>query len=262
MNTLRLVLLFGCAAVLAACAGSGTVGQRASSSDAAIANLNLGAGYLRQGNTTLAIERLQRALDQDPRNVQAHSTIALAYDQAGSLEEAEMHYRRATQLDPASGVAANFYAVFLCNRQKRWADAEPYFRRAANDPNYPTPEAALTNAGVCARDAGQNEAAVENFRAALARNASYPDALVNMMALSYEQQNFLQTRAFVQRYLAANSPTAPVLWLCFNVERELKDEAAADRCAAQLRSGFRGSDELARLEEQQRRDGQQSRDGR
>ena len=102
--------------------------------------MNLGAGYLRQGNTELAIERLRRALAQDPRLVEAHSTIAVAYDQIGNLEEAETHYRRATQLDPDNGGAANAYAVFLCNRQNRWADAEPYFRRAADDATYTTPE--------------------------------------------------------------------------------------------------------------------------
>jgi type IV pilus assembly protein PilF len=255
MSTLRCVVAWLCVAVLSACSSSGAVGARSSNSDAAIANMNLGAGYLQQGNTTLAIERLQRALAQDPRLVRAHSTIALAYDQIGSLEEAETHYQRATQLDPDDGNAANFYAVFLCSRQKRWADAEPYFRRAAEDPNYPTPEAALTNAGVCARDAGEIEAAMENFRGALARNANFPDALLNMIELSYEQRNFLQTRAFVQRYLAARPPTAPVLWTCFNVETELGDAEAAQRCASLLRSDFRGSAELAQLEEQQRRDG-------
>ena len=61
-----------------------------SDSDAAIANMNLGAGYLRQGNTELAIERLRRALVQDPRLVDAHSTIAVAYDQIGKLEDAEL----------------------------------------------------------------------------------------------------------------------------------------------------------------------------
>jgi type IV pilus assembly protein PilF len=254
MNTLRFVAACLCAAVLAACAGSGTVGARSSNSDAALANLNLGAGYLQQGNTTLAIERLQRALAQDPRLVRAHSTIALAYDQIGSIKEAETHYRRATELDPNNGNAANFYAVFLC-RQQRWADAAPYFRRAADDASYPTPEVALTNAGVCARDAGQADAAAESFRAALVRNPNYPDALLNMMELSFQQRNFLQTRAFVQRYLSALPPRAAVLLMCVNVERELRDAAAADRCAAQLRSGFRGSDELAQLEEQQRRDG-------
>jgi type IV pilus assembly protein PilF len=255
MNTLRFVAVFLCvAAVLAGCAGSGTVGARSSDSDAAMANMNLGAGYLQQGNTTLAIDRLQRALAQDPRLVQAHTTLALAYDQIGNVEEAEAHYLRATQLEPGDGNAGNYYAVFLC-RQKRWADAAPYFRRAADDPSYPTPEVALTNAGVCASDAGQVEDAEDSFRAALVRNPNYPDALLNMMELSVQQRNFLQARAFVQRYLSGLTPTAAVLLMCVNVERELGDSAAADRCAAQLRSGFRGSDELAQLEAQQRRDG-------
>jgi type IV pilus assembly protein PilF len=254
MSTLRsLVSSVIVVALLSACAGGGV--ERPSVNDAAQANLNLGAGYLRQGNTTLAIERLRRALAQDPQLVEAHSTIAVAYDQIGSLDEAETHYQRATQLDPNNGDAANKYAVFLCNRQNRWADAAPYFQRAANDPSYRTPEVALTNAGVCARTAGQTEAAVESFRAALARNARYPDALLNLMELSHEGGNPLQARAFIQRYLAAHSPTAPVLWLCVQVERELNDAAAADRCAAQLRSGFRGSAELEQLEQQTRRDG-------
>jgi type IV pilus assembly protein PilF len=254
MSIFRVLALGFCAAFAAACASSGSVGTRASDTDAAVANMNLGAGYLRQGNTALAIERLQRALAQNPRLVEAHSTIAVAYDQAGSLPEAETHYRRATELAPANGAAANAYAVFLC-RQNRYGDAAPFFRRAAGDANYPTPEVALTNAGVCARDAGQNEAAAENFRAALTRRPTYPDALLNMMELSYQEGNHLQARAFVQRYLAALPPTAPVLWICFNVERELDDDAAADRCATQLRTGFQGSAELAQLEEQQRRNG-------
>ena len=255
MNTVRFAVLCVAVAVLAACSSSGTVSDRTGGNDAAIANMNLGAGYLQQGNTTLAIERLQRALAQDPRLVQAHTTIALAYDQIGELEEAEAHYLRAIELEPRNGGAANVYAVFLCNRQNRWADAEPYFRRAADDPNYPTPEAALTNAGVCARDAGQDAAAEQNFRAALTRRPSFPDALLNMIELSYEQRNFQQARAFVQRYLTTQPPTAPVLWMCFNVERELGNAEASQRCASQLRSGFQGSAELAQLEEQQRRDG-------
>jgi type IV pilus assembly protein PilF len=227
------------------------VTERASADEAAVANMNLGAGYLRQGNTTLAIERLQRALEQNPRLVLAHSTIAVAYDQAGDLEQAETHYQRATQLEPNNGSAANAYAVFLC-RQNRWSDAEPYFQRAADDRTYATPEVALTNAGVCARSAGATEQAAANFRAALDRRPTYPDALLNMMELSYEEQNFLQARAFVQRYLASQPATAPVLFICYNVERELDNAAAADNCAAQLRANFRGSTELQELEAQQR----------
>ncbi len=248
MNTARLALLCAAVVVLTACAGSGgTVNDRASASEAAVANMNLGAGYLRQGNYELAIERLQRALAQDPRLVQAHTTIALAYDQVGRQNEAETHHRRATQLAPTNGAAANAYAAFLCSRQNRWADAEPYFRRAAADANYGTPEVALTNAGICARDAGQVEAAEQNFRAALARNPRYAEALLNMMELTYQSGDYLQTRAFVQRYLDARPATAPVLLTCVNTERALNNAVAADRCEAQLRSAFAGSPELQQL---------------
>lgn len=254
MNTRRSVG-FGAIVVtlLSACAGGGA--QRSSVNDAAIANMNLGAGYLQQGNNTLAIERLQRALAIDPDLVEAHATIAIAYDQIGNVQDAEIHYRRATQLDPDNGAAANSYAVFLCNRQNRWADAAPFFRLAAADTSYRTPEVALTNAGVCALTAGETEAAAEMFRAALVRNATYPNALLSMMELTHRGGNSLQARAFVQRYLAAHQPTAPVLWLCVQIERELNDAAAADRCAAQLRGGFRGSTEVEQLEELTRRNG-------
>jgi type IV pilus assembly protein PilF len=253
MNSVRIAHLFGVLAVVAACASSGgTVNDR--TRQAAVANMNLGAGYLRQGRYDLAVERLQRALKQNPRLADAHSTIAIAYDQLGKPEDAEPHYRRATQLEPDNAGAANSYAVFLC-RQNRWKDAEPYFKRAVDNKAYTTPEVALTNAGVCARNAGDTERAVENFRSALARNPTYADALSNMMDLSYQAGNFLQTRAFVQRYLESQPPSASVLLMCFNVERELQDEAAADRCAAQMRNEFQGTPELSQLNEQQRRDG-------
>ena len=254
MNTLRTVSLAMALAASAACVSSGgSVSNPASENEAAVANMNLGAGYLRQGNTTLAIERLTRALQQDPNLVQAHTTIAVAYNQVGTFDKAEEHFRRATQIDQTNGAAANAYAAFLCERGNRWAEAKPYFLRAAADSKYGTPEVALTNAGMCAREAGDLEAAEENFRAALTRSPRYADALLNMLELTHQRGDNLQARAFIQRYLAVRPATAPVLLTCVNTERALNNAAAADRCAAQLRSGFPGSPELAQLEAQQSR---------
>jgi type IV pilus assembly protein PilF len=248
MSTVRSACIGLAAAALTGCVtSSGSVAQPASDNEAAVANMNLGAGYLRQGNMELAIERLQRALQQDPRLVQAHTTIALAYDQIGNTEEAENHFKRATQLEPGNGAAANGYAAFLCTHGNRWADAQPYFRRAADDTKYGTPEVALTNAGVCARDAGELAAAEENFRAALMRNPRYADALLNMLELTYQRGEYLQTRAFLQRYLDVRPATAPVLLMCVNAEKALNNAAAADRCAAQLRNRFPGAPELQQL---------------
>jgi type IV pilus assembly protein PilF len=234
--------------VLQGCAGStSAIGSRnVSDGEAAQANLNLGVAYVRQGRPDLAIPSLVRALEQDPRLADAHSTIAIAYDQIGSDEDAERHYRRATQLDPANAAAANSYAVFLC-RQDRWKDAEPYFRRATENPRYPTRATALTNAGLCAKDSGDVAKAEEWYRAALAEDGASPGALAGLMELSYQQENYLQARAFMQRYLDNAQPSAAVLWLCFNIEQALDDANAAERCATQLRQNFPQSSEFAQL---------------
>lgn len=254
MNATRLIAWGLSALLLQGCVSTGSSERLTRGEDAAVANMNLGAGYLRQGRYDLAIERLQRALKQDPRLAEAHTTIALAYDRIGSKEDAEQHYKRATQLEPNNAASANAYAVFLC-RENRWKDAAPYFRRAADNPTYSTPEVAYTNAGVCARDAGEVDKAEENFRAALTRDPTFADALAGMIELSYDQKKYLQARAFMQRYLDVQQPTAPLLWMCFNIEQELDNQPAAQRCAEQLRTRFPQSPEVAQLQEALQSDG-------
>lgn len=237
---------------LQGCVSTGGVSERpVSKTDAARANYNLGAAYLRQGRADLAVENLKRALEENPRFADAHSAIALAYDQLGDLESAEEHYKRATQLDPSNAAAQNIYAVFLC-RHDRWPEAERYFQRAADNSRYETPEAALTNAGTCARNAGDLEKAEQYFRAALERNPEYPDALDSMLELSYQQKNYLQARAFIQRSFEAHEPNARQLWLCFRVEQELDNPDRAEQCARRLRTEFPDSPEFAQLRELER----------
>lgn len=255
IKTLWVACVVCCVGWLQGCVSTEAPSARpASAAQQAEANLNLGTAYLRQGRADLAIEKLERALEQDPRLATAHSTIALAYDQLGDFERAEQHYRRATQLDPADASAANSYAVFLC-RRGRWSDAEPFFRRAANNPRYATPAVALTNAGVCAREAGASEAAEQNFRAALDRDPVFADALFNMIDLSYASGNYMQSRAFIQRYLDAHTANPGVLWLCFNVEQQLGDPDRARQCARRLRDEFPASPEFAQLRQIQTNDG-------
>lgn len=246
MNMIHFLVLSITCWFLQGCVSTGPAAPQTSEEDAAQANLNLGAAYLRQGRPELALEKLERALEQNPRLANAHSTIALVYDQLGEPGEAEDHYRRAVQLEPGNAAAANSYAVFLC-RNDRWADAERYFNRAAENPRYTTPEAALTNAGVCARNAGDEAKAEEYFRAALARAPTFDDALYHMTDLAYQRENYLQARAFMQRYFGSAIPNPPMLWLCIQIEQRLDNADDAQRCAAQLRDRFPESEEVAQL---------------
>lgn len=246
MKSRHLLGLIACLAFLHGCASAGVDGIRVSDEDAALANVNLGAGYLRQGRPQLALESLERALRQNPRLASAHSTIAIAYDQLDVPEEAERHYRRATQLEPSNAAAHNSYAVFLC-RQNRWNDAESVFRRAIDNPRYLTPWVALTNAGTCARGANELDEAEDYYRRALERNDRYPDALRGIMELSYQAGEHLQARAFMQRTFAVQEPDARLLWLCYRIEQALGDRNAAADCADQLRANFPQSPELAQI---------------
>jgi type IV pilus assembly protein PilF len=236
-----ILALQGCTA-----SSSVTASNLSSDEQAAQANYNLGAAYLNEGKPQLALEKLERALDQNPRLANAHSAIAIVYDQLGKPDDAEKHYRRATQLAPDNPAAANSYAVFLC-RQNRWRDARPFFEKAVENPRYRTPAVALTNAGTCAMSAGQPERAEEYFRAALDKDKTFADALAGLLNLSYQRGDYLEARAFMQRYLDARPATAPMLWMCFNIEQKLGDAAAAKRCGERLQQDFPASEEVAEL---------------
>ena len=239
-----LLLCQGCASTVATSAST----TAASSGGAAVANLNLGAAYLRQGQLTLALERLDRALDHDPWLAEAHSTIAMVYDQLGDVDKARDHHRRAFRLAPDNPATANSFGVFLC-RQERWSDAEPLFLRAAGNPRYPTPEVALTNAGICARNAGDGARAEAYLRDALARNPVYPDGLFNMAALAFANNELDEARRFLGHH-SERAPDSPqAAWLCFQVETGLGNRGNARRCASMLREQFPESAESAQLEQ-------------
>lgn len=238
------VILLG--VVLAGCVTTGEVEQpETSTKEAARTNVNLGVGYLRQGKEKRALEKLERALEQDSELPAAHYYIALLHEQLGNADKARTHYREALSIDSDDPQAQNMYGAFLC-RHGDYEDAAEYFVKAAKNGLYETPHLAWGNAGVCLRRAGESARAEEYFRNALEEEDQYIDALWNLAQLKYEQEQYLKTRAFLQRVMSAvRSPTTDqdrmppeVLLLAVKTERKLGDEAAADRYARRLMEDF------------------------
>jgi type IV pilus assembly protein PilF len=228
--------------------------RRASDQEAGQANLDLGVGYLSQGRADAAIDPLLRAIDLNPRLVDAHSTLALAYDQIENFEQAEFHHLRATQLEPGNHDSQNRYAVFLC-RQNRWPDAEPYFARAIRNSDNAAPEMAMLNASVCARSADDFGGAESYLRSVLELDSGNVAALEGMIDISIRTENHLQGRAFLQRLFAATNPASSHLLFCYVIEAELGDTAAAGDCAARLRTEYPRAPEIRQLRELQRNGG-------
>jgi type IV pilus assembly protein PilF len=240
------------AALVALLALPGIAGAqaRAPSEDPTVAaaryNTQLGIEYLKQNNVAAAQEKIERALQQNPKDAGAHTAAGLLYERLREPKKADQHYARALRLDPKNPLMQNNYAVFLC-RSGESAKGRKLFEQAATNPLYRTPEVAYANAGVCARSAKDYAAAETNFRKALQLRPAMAEALLQMADLSFERGNGLQARAFLQRYMQEGPVTADALLLGVRIERSLGDARAANEYEARLRKDFAGSPQAGQL---------------
>lgn len=232
--------------LLAACASNSDVPKGANAKDAARINMQLGVDYARKNEFDLAIEKLNRAIKQDPDLALAHSTIAYVYASKGMNDLAEEEYRKAVSLDANDGGLRNNFGVFLCAHGKT-TEALRYFMQAVASKTYTSPEVAWTNAGVCARRSGDSEAAERHFREALQANVQFPEALAQMATMAYEKKDYLRCRAFMQRYTATGQASPDVLWVASLNERQLGDVDAAQEYESRLKREFPESEQAANL---------------
>lgn len=237
MNRLRQVLIvLLVSSFVAACAPTPTKKPVDNRKKAEI-NTQLGIEYLRKGMYETSLEKLEKAIDQDAGYAPAHDAIAVLYEQLGEFSKADKHYRRSLALDSKNPSTLNNYGQFLC-RQGKLDRAERYFLKAAADPLYRHQEMVYTNAGICANRKPDERKAESYFRKALEVNKSYMPALKEMIRLSFSQDNYLGTRAYLQRYEAQGELSADLLWIAIQTEKQLGDRNAVTKYALQLKKKF------------------------
>jgi len=219
------------------------------SEDAAETNYQLGAQYYRNGSYDLARARLERSVELDPRNANVHSLLALTMVQLGNHRLANESFSRAVRMGPNNKNVRNSYAVYLC-QQRRYDEALEQFDRAIGIHENDNAWVEMTNAGVCVAQKPDLAKAEEYFRSALDLRSTFGEALIQMAALKHRTEDDLTARAFLQRYLAANPPSAPVLYLAVQIETVRGDDRAATDYMNELLRDFPESAE-ARLMLQQ-----------
>jgi type IV pilus assembly protein PilF len=242
------------AATLSACVSTETVSRQAGpSEDAGKQNYQLGAQYYRNGNYELARSRLERAIEFDPKNAKAHSLLALTFDELGIDRLADESFRRAVRLAPDDKDVRNAYAVYLCQNRK-YDDALEQFDRAIRIRENDSSWIEMTNAGVCVSQKPDLDRAEGYFRQALGVRPTYGEALIQMAALKHSTDDNLTARAFLQRYLADNPSSAPVLYLAVQIETVLGDDRAATDYMNQLLRDFPQSAEARLMLQQDRQE--------
>lgn len=214
--------------------------------EAARIHTELGQKYLQQGKTEVALEKLNKALQFDPDYVDAHTVIAVLYESINDLPKAEEHYRRAAQLKPKGGAENNNYGRFLCS-QGHFAQAQEHFQKALADPFYDTPALAMSNAGTCLLQAGKRDEAETMLRRALALTPNEDAALLALSSVLYDKGEYLNARAFLQRYEAVGRTQPGALLLGRNIELRLGNAKGASEYSRRLLREFPKSREALSL---------------
>ena len=214
---------------------------------AAAYNVQLGTAYLQQGNYPVAREKLERALEQNPKDPNVHTSLALLYDRVGDAKLADKHFREALRLAPDKPDVSNNYAIHLC-KNGRVDEGVERFTAVASNRYYQTPEVALTNAGVCLRTAKRLDEAEQKFIAAIKARPNYGDATVQLATLYVERARIPDARSVVDTYLNAFKPNPDVLLAAVSVARAAKDKMSEEKYSRRLRLDFPDSPQTRALQ--------------
>lgn len=240
-----------CALCLGACQQNPS-GDKTPASRGQMAEINteLGVQYLQKREYQVALDKLNKALAADPSYIEAHNAMGLLRGALGQNSEAETSFKRALALDGSNSSVLNNYGQFLCG-VGRHVEGQKMFLRAIGNPLYRNPEVAYSNAGVCARAAGDLAAAEEHFRAALERAPDLAPALYQMAELSFDLGRLPQAQAYLARYNEVARASAASLWLGVRVARASGDRNAAASYGLQLEKNFPDSAQTRLLLESQ-----------
>ena len=233
--------------LLSACVSTttGTPKPEADAADASELNYQLGARYYQNGKYDLARDRLLLAIELQPKMAVAHTTLGMTYEALDNLRLATESYENAVRVAPRDFDVQNAYAVFLC-RQRDFDGAREYFEKAADHPENDNAERTLTNAGLCMAQKPDAAAAERLFRAALDRRATYGEALLQMCLLKFRAEDFMSSRAFLQRLMNSSPSTPGILLLAAEIEGKLGNESGREEYVNQLLREFPESPEARR----------------
>lgn len=114
----------------------------------ALLNVELGLGYLEQGQRARAKTKLTHAVTLAPNLAETQGAMAYFREMVGDTIEADRLHRQAIRMASHKGAVYNNYGAYLC-RQARYLEADDAFQRALKDKNYARTAEVYENAGLC-----------------------------------------------------------------------------------------------------------------
>lgn len=213
---------------------------------AALINVELGLGYLGQGQVARAKTKLMHAVKLAPNISETHSALAYFMEMVGDYKSAEQEHKKAVHYSSGKGAVYNNYGAFLCRRE-RYKEADQAFHYAIEDKEYVRTAEVYENAGICAlkwkdKTAAELKAS-EYLTTAIRRDPTRTSAVLELAALNLKQGKASEAKDLLGRYKSVAEPSARSLWIGIQVAKLLNDEASVSNQALQLKSLFEDSPE-------------------
>jgi type IV pilus assembly protein PilF len=243
--TLRPALLLLAASLLAGCVTTGNVDPMKTGKgreEARDAYVQLGIGYLQQGETERAKVPLKKALELDSSNADAHAALALVFQIEMEPKLADEHFRKAISQRRDDARLLNNYGSFLFE-QKRYQEAMERYTQAAQDSLYPERSRVFENLGLTALQLQQREQAKAYFERSLRLNSRQPRALMEMALLSFEDKQFVPARSYYESYLTLAPHDARSLLLGVRLAKVFEERDNAASLGLQLKRLYPGTPE-------------------
>ncbi|WP_172653493.1 type IV pilus biogenesis/stability protein PilW [Legionella fallonii] len=165
---------------------------------AALFNVQLGLGYLKQGDRPRAKKKLLLALEQEPNSPDVNAAMAYYNEQTNELEKAKNYYLKAISLSGNDGAQLNNYGTFLC-RQGEYKKAEGYFLKAVKDEHYIHTAGAYENAGLCAQAIPDLNKAKHYFTTALNQDPTRKVSLYELAKIESKEGHDTEALNLIQK---------------------------------------------------------------
>lgn len=249
MKMARLILLSALVLLLSACQ---TVNTNSDPVKASKLNASLGVAYMQKGDNELAMEKLKKALDQDPDNANVYHYLAELYRRLGVKDKAEEYFQSAMELAPKDSSIKNNYAAFLC--QQGTVDAAyTIFAEVLADPLYAHKGRVLENKAFCAQLVGNIKLAYENFVLATKFNPRLSRSLLALAQIEFDEQNMDEAYKYYTRFTKSSKHTPQSLWLGILLEKQFGNKNKLGSYSTLLKGMYPESKEAQLLQKLRKR---------
>ncbi len=204
--------------------------------------LDLGVGYLQNQEYQRAKDKLNRALEIDPKSAPVHTTLGLLFQLEGEYDLAEQHFRTAIKHDGELTQARNNYGAFLYSQQ-RYQEAVAQFSIAVKDRFYANRAVVFENLGVVYVTLDDQTSAENAFRNSIRLNPGQLRALLELAEIKFNENNYVESRELYKRHmnLASHSPRS--LWLCIRLSEIFPGPEEEADCQLTLKNIYPTSEE-------------------